>query len=112
MKEEHPDWVMGFKLVENREEATISIDHSQYISANSMAAEIYRDLLTPRGNGYPLWEPDPRGQPPVELADGKESHFRAPLILRWTFSSGLRKIWELSKGVQCKIAFERSQKIP
>ena len=33
MKEEDPDLVMGFKLVENREEATISIDHSQYISA-------------------------------------------------------------------------------
>ena len=33
MKEEDPDWVMGFKLVENQEEATISIDHSQYISA-------------------------------------------------------------------------------
>ena len=33
MKEEDPDWVMGFKLVKNQEEATISINHSQYISA-------------------------------------------------------------------------------
>ena len=33
MKEEDPEWVVGFKLVKNREEATISIDHSQYISA-------------------------------------------------------------------------------
>ena len=73
------------------------------------SADIYRDLLTRRGNGYPLWEPDPREKPPVELADGKESHLRAPLILRWTFSSGLHKIWEVSQVVQCKIAFERSQ---
>ena len=33
MKEENPDWVMGFKLVKNQEEATISINHSQYIGA-------------------------------------------------------------------------------
>ena len=32
MKEEDPNWVMGFKLIENRKEATISIDHSLYIN--------------------------------------------------------------------------------
>ena len=33
MKEEDPNWVMGFKLIENCKEATISIDHSLYINA-------------------------------------------------------------------------------
>ena len=33
MKEEDPNWVMGFKLIENRGEGTISIDHSLYIEA-------------------------------------------------------------------------------
>ena len=33
-------------------------------------AETYRDLLMHRGYGYPLWEPNPREAPPVELADG------------------------------------------
>ena len=32
MKEEDPNWVMGFKLIENRKEATISIDHSLYVN--------------------------------------------------------------------------------
>ena len=32
MKEEDPNWVMGFKLIENRKEATILIDHSLYIN--------------------------------------------------------------------------------
>ena len=33
MKEEDPNWVMGFKLIENCKEATISIDHSLYVNA-------------------------------------------------------------------------------
>ena len=33
MKEEDPNWVMGFKLIENRKEATVSIDHSLYVNA-------------------------------------------------------------------------------
>ena len=33
MKEEDPNWVMGFKLIKNHKEATISIDHSLYINA-------------------------------------------------------------------------------
>ena len=33
MKEEDPNWVMGFKLIENHKEATISIDHSLYVNA-------------------------------------------------------------------------------
>ena len=33
MKKEDPNWVMGFKLVENHKEATTSIDHSLYINA-------------------------------------------------------------------------------
>ena len=33
MKEEDPNWVMGFKLIEDRGEGTISIDHSLYIEA-------------------------------------------------------------------------------
>ena len=31
MKEEDPNWLMGFKLIENRNEGTIAIDHSLYI---------------------------------------------------------------------------------
>ena len=33
MKEEDPDWVMGFQLVENRKRGTLSIYHGQYINA-------------------------------------------------------------------------------
>ena len=33
MKEEDLNWVMGFKLIEDRGEGTISIDHSLYIEA-------------------------------------------------------------------------------
>ena len=33
MKEEDPNWVMGFKLIEDHGEETISIDHSLYIEA-------------------------------------------------------------------------------
>ena len=33
MKEEDPNWVMGFKLIKNCKEATVSIDHSLYINA-------------------------------------------------------------------------------
>ena len=33
MKEEDPNWVMGFKLIEDRGEGTISINHSLYIEA-------------------------------------------------------------------------------
>ena len=33
MKEEDPNWVMGFKLIEDRGERTISINHSLYIEA-------------------------------------------------------------------------------
>ena len=32
MKEEDPNWLMGFLLVENPTTQTISIDHSQYIN--------------------------------------------------------------------------------
>jgi len=32
MKEEDPNWLMGFLLVENPAAQTISIDHSQYIN--------------------------------------------------------------------------------
>ena len=31
MKEEDPNWLMGFKLIENHNEGTIAIDHSLYI---------------------------------------------------------------------------------
>src|SRR5882762_3123451 len=31
MKEENPDWSMGFQLIENRVQQTISINHKQYI---------------------------------------------------------------------------------
>ena len=31
MKVEDPNWLMGFKLIENRNEGTIAIDHSLYI---------------------------------------------------------------------------------
>ena len=33
MKEEDLNWMMGFKLIENHGEGTISIDHSLYIKA-------------------------------------------------------------------------------
>jgi len=33
MEEEDPDWVMGFQLVENRKQGTLSIYHGQYINA-------------------------------------------------------------------------------
>lgn len=32
--------------------------------------ETYRDQLIHRGYGYPLWNPNPHQEPPVELADG------------------------------------------
>ena len=32
MKEEDPNWVMGFKLIKNCKEATVSIDHSLHVN--------------------------------------------------------------------------------
>jgi hypothetical protein len=33
MKEENPSWVMGFQLIDNQAQRTISINHQQYIDA-------------------------------------------------------------------------------
>ena len=33
MKEENPNWSMGFQLIENRAQRTISINHKQYIDS-------------------------------------------------------------------------------
>jgi hypothetical protein len=33
MKEKDPNWVMGFQLIDNRAQRTISINHRQYIDA-------------------------------------------------------------------------------
>jgi hypothetical protein len=86
MKEEDPNWVMGFQLVDNRINKTISLSHSQYIDTllKRFQHEDCIPISTPMEPGLHLTKND-CPQTPEEIEDMCNVPYRQLVgALLWT----------------------------